>query len=161
MMGDDAHPSLEMNMRILKTFGLLAGLGIAATAFAHEGGDGGFGHVDYALAFGFPLAVIFIISYFRTKRSQERMAVIRLMVERGQPIPPELLAGGDADMLSGGGGYGRYGSGRRGLVLIAIGGALCFCLWMTEGSAWVWGLMPLSIGVAILLGSLLENRRPQ
>ncbi len=42
--------------------------------------------------FIFVLAVIFLIFYFKSRSRRETLATLRLMIEKGQPVPPELLA---------------------------------------------------------------------
>jgi len=42
--------------------------------------------------FIFAFAVIFMVFYFRARSRKEALATIRLMVEKGQPVPPDLLA---------------------------------------------------------------------
>lgn len=45
-----------------------------------------------------------------------------------------------------------------GLVMTFIGIALSIALWVESGDSWVWGLMPLAIGVGLLVSSTLERK---
>ncbi len=42
--------------------------------------------------FIFAFAVLFLVLYFKSRSRKEALATIRLMVEKGQPVPPDLLA---------------------------------------------------------------------
>jgi hypothetical protein len=67
------------------------------------------------------------------------------MVEKGVPIPPELLSGSGATLAgASGGAHPGYRDLRWGLVLIALGAGL----YMMAGKP---GLIPIFIGVALLI----------
>ena len=83
----------------------------------------------------------------------ERMAAIEKGIDL-PPLPPEL--------------FRRSGSGephssrhrRSGLILLFLGLAISAAIWATTGHPGValWGLVPASIGLAILFSSALETR---
>jgi hypothetical protein len=90
------------------------------------------------------LAVLFTIYRIYRQRSE----TLRLMVEKGVPIPPELLSPKprpEADL-------------RRGLVLCGLGlGLGIFLFAVAEHGMWTLGLMPLLVGAGYLLTSRLTR----
>lgn len=89
------------------------------------------------------VAIFAIVLHFRHRRRVVVHETLRAMIEKGLPIPPELLSGG-AD----GDGVARPRSAHRdlrgGLVLVGLGAALFFL----SGK---WGAIPLVIGAALLI----------
>ena len=59
--------------------------------------DDGFGAliaiVSIIAVFGMPIAIVGMAFYFRHRRNRMLHETVRLMVEKGTPIPPELFAG--------------------------------------------------------------------
>jgi Domain of unknown function (DUF6249) len=88
----------------------------------------------------------------RLKRARLLHETLRLMIEKGQPIPPELLQWPE--------GMRRPRNDlRNGLVFISIGiGIGAFLLAEHEGKAWPVAFIPLLIGVALLVARKLEHR---
>ena len=123
------------------------------------GGSGGFlGPLLPIIAVIAPFAtfvgVIALFVFLRHRRNRMMHETLRTMVEKGVPIPPELLRGGGAFPA------GSYGAPhpqrdlRSGLVLVALGAGL----WMMAGKI---GLIPVFIGAALLivwLVGLLTNK---
>jgi hypothetical protein len=95
------------------------------------------------------IAIFAIVLHFRHRRRVILHETLRAMVEKGQPIPPELLAGG-ADVSNGGRRRSPHGDLRGGLVLVSLGAALFYL----QGK---WGLIPFAIGLALLIVSALER----
>jgi hypothetical protein len=107
------------------------------------------GLIAIAAPFVTMVAIFGIILYFRHRRRVILHETLRTMVEKGQPIPPELLAGRvDAGAV----GRPRSASGdlRNGLVLVCVGAALFYL----HGK---WGLIPFAIGLALLIVSAFER----
>ncbi len=98
-------------------------------------------------------AVIFIVHYMRYRQSQEIQQSIRLMVEKGVEIPKELLLPTRRRMLP-------QSDLRRGLVLTALGVVLPIAMFINEpgNRDWVWGIIPLAIGIAYLISFKVERR---
>ena len=73
--------------------------------------------------FGSPVAILSLFFYFRHRRNKMFHETLRAMVEKGVPIPPELLSGGAT--LANGSNLGRRGIHdlRNGLILIGLGAA--------------------------------------
>jgi hypothetical protein len=89
----------------------------------------------------------------RLKRARILHETIRIMIEKGQPIPPELLQPQEPRR-------GPRSDLRRGLVFIGIGIALLF-MFFGHGDGmlrWV-GLIPLLMGVAFLITWKVESNK--
>ena len=87
----------------------------------------------------------------RSKRTRLLHETLRLMIEKGQPIPPELLQSPD--------GLRRPRNDlRNGLVFISIGFGLGVVLLTEQTHDWPMALIPLLIGVALLLTRKLEHK---
>ena len=85
------------------------------------------------------------------KRARLLHETLRLMIEKGQPIPPELLQSPD--------GLRRPRNDlRNGLVFISIGLGLGVVLLTEQTHDWPMALIPLLIGVALLLTRKLEHK---
>lgn len=103
-------------------------------------------------------AVIGAVIYFRYRTSIERIRLAQTLIEKGQPIPPELLAGNAK----------KRNPVARGIMLISIGLATSLVLWtMTSGyfgekdpDTWLpfLGAFPLFIGIAYLTIGLYQRR---
>jgi len=93
----------------------------------------------------------------RMKRARLLHDTLRLMIEKGQPIPPELLQTPD--------GFRRPRNDlRNGMVLIGIGVGLGAWLLAEHDTDWPMALIPLLIGVAFLIARKLDsnqNGRPK
>ena len=88
----------------------------------------------------------------RNQRAQMHHETLRLLIEKGQPIPPELLQGAD--------GFRRPRNDlRNGLVLISVGLGLGTLL-VTQGDGdWPVALIPLLMGVAFLIAGKIESKK--
>ncbi len=103
-------------------------------------------------------AVIIAAIYFRYKTRIARTRLLQTFVEKGQPIPPELL--GEAKT--------KANPVARGIVLISAGLATILFFWaMTSGvfgekdpDTWIpfLGVFPLFIGIAYLSIGLYQRR---
>jgi predicted anti-sigma-YlaC factor YlaD len=117
--------------------------------------------VIFWAAIAFMVAVTSFFSY-RAQASHHRM--LEKLAEKGQPIPPELLAGGERD-------HRRYRSPiQSGIFLMCMGIALAVFFWAMGGGGdffvnnhmpnWlpVIGIFPFMVGFARLLGGLFDRR---
>ena len=88
----------------------------------------------------------------RTQRAQMHHETLRLLIEKGQPIPAELLRGPDGLRLP-------RNDFRNGLVLISVGLGLGTLL-LTQGDGdWPLALIPLLMGVAFLIAWKIESKK--
>jgi hypothetical protein len=105
--------------------------------------------------FGAPVLIVAFIMYFGFSKSRMQHRTIRMLAEKGQPIPAELLAPPIPAVR-------QRSDMRRGIVLVMVGIALmiCFGAWNDwEGGAWAIGVIPFVIGLGYLLVWKLEGAK--
>jgi hypothetical protein len=105
--------------------------------------------------FGAPVLIVVMIGIFSMIATRTRQRTIRMMVEKGQPVPAELLAPATR-------GIRRRSDVRRGVVWTMVG--LGLMIWLAavndwEGGAWSFGLIPFLIGLGYLLVWKLEGKK--
>jgi Domain of unknown function (DUF6249) len=105
--------------------------------------------------FGCPVAIVAVImgSSWAKQRSLQR--TVRMMVEKGQPVPPELFASPAGAPLR------PWYDLRRGIILLAVGVAFVIFFGLTAGwdeGVWALGLIPGLIGLGYILVWRLANR---
>ncbi len=104
--------------------------------------------------FGMPVLIVAVIMYFSFSKTRALQRTVRLMVEKGQPVPEALLNPPPAQR--------QRSDMRRGVVLVMVGVGLMIFLaavndW--EGGAWSIGLIPFLIGAGYLLVWKLEGKK--
>jgi hypothetical protein len=104
--------------------------------------------------FGAPVLIVGLIMYFSFSRQRALHRTVRMMVEKGQPVPEALLNPPPAQR--------QRSDLRRGVVLTMIGiGVIAFfgaaSEW--EGGAWTLGLIPFLIGLGYLLVWKLDTKK--
>lgn len=99
-----------------------------------------------------PIAIVAIIFYFRHRRLKMHHETMRAMIEKGMPIPPEMIAASRGDLLLGTSDVrpGRSDA-RSGLILVAVGAGLL----MFVGKV---GWILVFIGAARLVLWLMDGR---
>lgn len=105
--------------------------------------------------FGAPVLIVAVIMYFSMSKSRQLHKTVRMMVEKGQPVPEALLAPPLPAQR-------QRSDMRRGIVLVMIGiGLIVFLAAVNEweGGAWSIGLIPLLIGCGYLLVWKLEGKK--
>ena len=105
--------------------------------------------------FGAPVLIVAVILYFGFSKSRMQHRTIRMLAEKGQPIPPALLAP-PAPAIR------QRSDMRRGVVLTMVGiGAIIFLGAVNdwEGGAWSLGLIPFLIGAGYLIVWKLEGKK--
>jgi Domain of unknown function (DUF6249) len=105
--------------------------------------------------FGAPVLIVLTIGMFALIGNRMRQRTIRMMVEKGQPVPAELLAPVTR-------GVRRRSDVRRGVVWTMVG--LGLMIWIAavndwEGGAWSFGLIPFLIGLGYLIIWKLEGKK--
>ena len=103
--------------------------------------------------FGAPVLIVGVIMYFGFSRNRMMHRTIRMMVEKGQPVPPALLSPPPPAQR-------QRSDMRRGVVLAMVGlGIILFFGAVNdwEGGSWTIGLIPFLIGVGYLLVWKLEG----
>ena len=111
--------------------------------------------IVFLTIFGAPILIVAVIMYFGFSKNRMMHRTIQLMVEKGQPVPPALLAPPAPAQR-------QRSDMRRGVVLVMIGlGLMIFLAAMNdwEGGAWSIGLIPFLIGAGYLLVWKLEGKK--
>lgn len=118
-----------------------------------------------AIIMGIGIGMLSLYLNYRKKRDiyelhhKERMAAI----EKGMEVPP-LPTEFFRDGKDFGKDFGRRspeGLLRRGLVLVLVGAAIAFALYMSNNGghdAWVWGLVPAAVGIANLIAYAVGSK---
>jgi hypothetical protein len=97
--------------------------------------------------------IVAVILYFGFSRSRMQHRTIRMLVEKGQPVPAELLAPPAPAVR-------QRSDMRRGVVLSMVGLGLMVWLGAVNdwaGGFWSLGLIPFLIGLGYLLVWKLEG----
>jgi hypothetical protein len=105
--------------------------------------------------FGAPVLIVVMIGIFALLVTRSRQRTIRMLVEKGQPVPAELLAPATRAVR-------QRSDMRRGVVWTMVG--LGLMVWLGavndwEGGAWSLGLIPFLIGLGYLIVWKLENKK--
>ncbi len=111
--------------------------------------------IIFTTLFGAPVLVVAAIMFFSYLRSRSLHRTVRMMVEKGQPVPAALFAPpptirARSDM-------------RRGVVLVMVGlGCMVFFGAVNdwENGVWALGVIPFLIGAGYLLVWKLEGNKP-
>ena len=105
-------------------------------------------------SFAMIIAIIGIGVSAKVKRNNAWHQTIRLMIEKGQPIPPELLRPQVASRRP-------RSDLRSGLLFVALGAAVMIAAWMGHFQGIVLGLslVPLFIGIAFLITWKIESQK--
>ena len=110
--------------------------------------------IVFLTIFGAPVLIVGLILYFSFSKSRALHRTVRMMVEKGQPVPESLLNPPPAQR--------QRSDVRRGVVLAMIGiGVMAFLGAASdwEGGAWTLGLIPFLIGVGYLLVWKLDTKK--
>jgi hypothetical protein len=106
--------------------------------------------------FGFAAVMIGIVAYGRHRNQRLRHETIRLALEKGQPLPAEILDPTDRRDPS-------LRDLRRGLLLLAVGAGACLYLGLSSIAEvhreWPAGLIPGLMGLAYLATWTVARRR--
>ena len=99
------------------------------------------------VAFGLPLLIVAIVLFYKHRRLRMTHETIVRLVEKGVPVPPELLAQPTP----------RNHGLRGGLVLVGLGLGLSI-YFLERGGPWSIGLIPGLMGLALLLAWWIESK---
>jgi Domain of unknown function (DUF6249) len=110
--------------------------------------------IVFLTIFGAPVLIVGLILYFSFSKSRALHRTVRMMVEKGQPVPAALLNPPPAQR--------QRSDLRRGVILTMIGVGLMVFLagandW--EGGSWTLGLIPFLIGAGYLLVWKLDTKK--
>jgi Domain of unknown function (DUF6249) len=104
--------------------------------------------------FGLPVAIVAVIMFSSWAKTRSLHRTVRMMVEKGQPVPPELLASPAGAPLR------PWYDLRRGIVLLAVGVGIVMFFGISAGwdeGVWALGLIPGLIGLGYILAWRLAN----
>src|SRR4030095_14020377 len=110
--------------------------------------------IVFLTIFGEPILIVAVILYFSFSKTRALHRTVRMMVEKGQPVPEALLNPPPAQR--------QRSDMRRGVVLTMVGlGLMLFFAAVNdwEGGAWSIGLIPFLIGAGYLLVWKLEGKK--
>ena len=110
--------------------------------------------IVFLTIFGLPVAVVGLILYFSFSKSRALHKTVRMMVDKGQPVPEALL--NPPPVIR------QRSDLRRGVVLLMVGiGVMVFFGAVNdwEGGAWSLGIIPFLIGAGYLLVWRLDVRK--
>lgn len=102
--------------------------------------------IVFLCIFGLPVAIVGLIMYFSFSKSRAMHKTVRMMVEKGQPVPEALLNPPPV--------VRQRSDLRRGVVLLMIGTGLIVFFGAVndwEGGSWSLGMIPFLIGAGYLL----------
>jgi len=103
-------------------------------------------------AFFMVVAIVALVGYFKHQASRQRAELIRIALEKGQPLPPQLLdAPGPA--------RNDLASGIR-TIFAGLGVGLFLWFFKPERPLWAVGLMVVLIGVGQLVAHFVTARSP-
>jgi len=114
------------------------------------------------LALFIPIVAIIMAGVVRIKRNRMLHDTVRLMTEKGAPIPPELIDAVANDSKQQAKTWSPTAQLRSGVINIAIGLGFMFLLREIDGGpTWMWaaGMIPFMIGVGFLLIWWIESRK--
>ncbi|MDQ2867766.1 MAG: DUF6249 domain-containing protein [Verrucomicrobiota bacterium] len=106
--------------------------------------------------FGAPVAIVAIVMLINWSKSRALHRTIRTMVEKGQPVPPELFASPAATQ------FRPWYDLRRGIILLAVGVGLVIFFGVSAGwdvGTWALGLIPAIIGAGYILTWRLAHKQ--
>jgi hypothetical protein len=112
--------------------------------------------IVFLTIFGAPVLIVAVILYFGFSKNRMMHRTVRMMVEKGQPVPEALLNPPPA--------VRKRSDMRRGVVLAMVGLGLMIFLGAVndwESGSWAVGIIPLLIGVGYLLVWKLEGKSPE
>ena len=112
--------------------------------------------IVFLTIFGLPVAIVGLIMYFSFSKSRAMHKTVRMMVEKGQPVPEALLNPPPV--------VRQRSDLRRGVTLLMIGAGLMVFFGAVndwEGGVWSLGIIPFLIGLGYLLVWRLDVRKEE
>jgi hypothetical protein len=109
--------------------------------------------IIFTTLFGAPVMIVGVIMFFSYWKARSLHRTVRMMVEKGQPVPEALFATPPRAVR-------QRSDMRRGVVLVMVGlGIMVFFAAVNdwEGGSWAMGIIPFLIGVGYLLVWKLEG----
>jgi hypothetical protein len=108
--------------------------------------------VIVAIVFGCPVAIVAVVLFFRQRRNQALHRTLAAMIEKGVPIPPELLQPETPPQKP------PRNDLQGGVILIGVGLGLILFLLFLPNRAWGVGFIPLFMGIGRLIAWKLAKK---
>lgn len=103
--------------------------------------------IIFATLFGAPVLIVGLIMFFSFWKARSLHKTVRLMVEKGQPVPESLFAAPQRTVR-------QRSDLRRGIILVMVGIGVMILFGALDdwdGGAWALGIIPFLIGATYLL----------
>lgn len=110
--------------------------------------------IIFIAIFGTPVAIVGLIMYFSFSKSRAMHRTVRMLVEKGQPVPEALLNPPPV--------VRQRSDLRRGVVLLMVGASLMVFFGAShdwDGGSWSIGFIPFLIGLGYILIWWLDARK--
>ncbi len=104
-----------------------------------------------------PVLIVGLVMFFSYWKTRTLHRTVRAMVEKGQEVPPGLLAPVAAPERP-------RSDLRRGIILVTVGAGIMLFLGAVndwDGGAWAVGIIPFMIGVGYLVVARMEGLKKE
>ena len=111
--------------------------------------------IIFTTLFGAPVLIVGVIMFFSYIKARSLHKTVRMMVEKGQPVPEALFAAPHTPAK-------QRSDMRRGVTLVMVGlGIMLFFAAISEfeGGSWALGLIPFMIGAGYLAIWVMEGNK--
>lgn len=111
--------------------------------------------IIFATLFGAPVAIVGVIMFFSYIKARSLHKTVRMMVEKGQPVPEALFAAPHTPAK-------QRSDMRRGVILVMVGIGVMILFGALDdwdGGAWALGIIPFLIGAGYLAVWVLEGNK--
>ena len=111
--------------------------------------------IIFTTLFGAPVLIVGVIMFFSYIKARSLHKTVRLMVEKGQPVPEALFAAPQTPVR-------QRSDMRRGIILVMVGIGVMILFGALDdwdGGAWALGIIPFLIGATYLLFWKLEGNK--
>jgi len=111
--------------------------------------------IIFTTLFGAPVLIVGLIMFFSFWKARSLHRTVRLMVEKGQPVPEALFATPQTPRR-------QRSDLRRGIILVMVGIGVMILFGALDdwdGGAWAIGIIPFLIGATYLLFWRLEGHK--
>ena len=111
--------------------------------------------IIFTTLFGAPVLIVGVIMFFSYIKARSLHKTVRMMVEKGQPVPEALFAAPHTPAK-------QRSDMRRGVILIMVGIGIMILFGAIDdwdGGAWALGIIPFLIGAGYLAVWVLEGNK--
>ena len=111
--------------------------------------------IIFATLFGAPVLIVGLIMFFSFWKARSLHKTVRMMVEKGQPVPEALFAAPHTPAK-------QRSDMRRGVILVMVGIGVMILFGALDdwdGGAWALGIIPFLIGAGYLVVWKLEGNK--